>query len=164
MKKNTKLKVIIDNVPFGGMLLIGAVTIASSFLFSTLGVIGALGYILYGIAGSIWLMIFVCPYCHGYGNDGCPSGYGKVSAKLVKRKDQEDFAQKFRKHIPAIVPLWIIPVICGGIGLWLSFSWLLLCLVIIFIFDSWIILPMLSKKTGCAKCPQKKQCPWMGKS
>ncbi|MDP8219277.1 MAG: hypothetical protein P9M03_11205 [Candidatus Theseobacter exili] len=161
MKKNTKLKVMMDNAPFGGMLLIGALTIASSFLFSTYGIIGAISYILYGILGSFWLMIFVCPYCHGYGNDGCPSGYGKLSAKMVKGKEQKFFAQKFRKHIPAIVPLWIIPVICGAIELIQVFSWLLLFLVIVFIFDSWVILPMLAKQNGCAKCPQKKQCPWM---
>ncbi len=164
MKNNTKLNVIIDNVPFGGMLIIGALTIASLFLFSPLGLVGALCYILYGIAGSIWLMIFVCPHCSGYNSNGCPSGYGKLSAKMVKKKNQDFFAQKFRKHIPAIVPLWIIPVLFGVIGLIQNFSWLILFLVLIFVIDAWIILPMLSKKEGCSRCPQKKQCPWMKKN
>lgn len=163
MQKYSKLCTIIDNIPYIGMLVIGAVTIASSFSFSTYGVIGAVSYILYGILGSLWIMVFVCPHCHGYGNDGCPSGYGKVSAKMVEKKDQKYFAQKFRKHITVIVPLWIIPAVCGVIELIQSFSWLMLFLVLIFIVDAWVILPMLSKKQGCAKCPQKKQCPWMKK-
>jgi len=163
MKKNKQLKVVMDNIPYVGMLIIGALTIATSFLFSTNGIIGALSYLLYGILGSLWVMIFVCPYCHGYGNDGCPSGYGKLSAKMVKKKDQQFFAQKFKKNIAVIVPLWIIPAVCGVIGLIQVFSWLMLFLVLIFIVDAWIILPMLSKKEGCNRCPQKNQCPWMKK-
>jgi hypothetical protein len=159
--QNQSKSTIIENIPYVGMLLNVALTIASSFLFSTNGIIGAISYLLYGILGSLWVMIFVCPYCHGYGNDGCPSGYGKLSAKMVKQKDKQYFALKFKKHIAVIVPLWIIPAVFGVIGLVKSFSWSLLFLVLLFILISWVILPMLSKKQGCAKCPQKKQCPWM---
>ena len=161
MRKHSKLSTIIDNTPYIGMLVIGAVAITFATSFSYWGIVGAIGYMLYGAVSSLWIMIFVCPYCHGYGNNGCPSGYGKISAKMVKKKEQKYFAQKFRKHIALIVPLWIIPAICGVAGLIQSFSWLLLFLTLIFVVEGWIILPMLSKKQGCSKCTQKKQCPWM---
>jgi hypothetical protein len=62
-----------------------------------------------------------------------------------------------------IVPLWLIPVVCGGIALWISFSWRLASLISVFIIESWIILPIVSVKHGCVDCPQKDSCPWMAR-
>ncbi|MCK4646613.1 MAG: hypothetical protein KAU46_10195 [Candidatus Aminicenantes bacterium] len=81
----------------------------------------------------------------------------------MKKGNRDRFAKKFRRHIPMIVPLWIIPVACGGIGLWHSFSWWLLGLVSAFVIESCFILPIVSRKHGCVECPQKDQCPWMAR-
>ncbi|MFC1837978.1 hypothetical protein ACFL1N_00255 [Thermodesulfobacteriota bacterium] len=163
MREYSKFDIIIANIPYLGMILLGALTIAYANTFSAWRVAVACGYLAYGAVGTFWIMIFVCPYCHYYATRGCPCGYGMISARIVRKGDQECFAQKFKRHIPVIIPLWIIPVVCGGLELYSSFSWLLLGLVLAFIIESWIILPIVSKKHACIECPQKDQCPWMGK-
>ena len=163
MHEYTKKDTIIANIPYAAMLLIGAVTIAYAFNFSSSSLIGAAGYVIYGIAGAFWIMIFVCPYCAYYATTKCPCGYGIVSARIVKKGDHDCFAEKFKRHIPVIVPLWIIPVACGAVALWSSFSWQLTGLMVLFIVESCIILPIVSRKHGCTDCPQKDDCPWMAK-
>ena len=111
------METAIANIPYFGMIFQGAVTIAYASSFSSWGVAGACGYLLYGIVGSFWIMIFVCPYCHFYATKGCPCGYGMISERMVSKGDRECFAQKFKHHIPVIIPLWIIPVVYGGLGL-----------------------------------------------
>ena len=51
------------------------------FSFWALAAAGA--YIAYGIAGVLWIMIFVCPHCDHYATRRCPCGYGVISARLV---------------------------------------------------------------------------------
>jgi hypothetical protein len=60
-----------------------------------------------------------------------------------------------------IFPLWVVPSVAGGIFLLTDFSVSMLALVILFVIDSFVILPLVSKKYGCAHCPQKDMCPWM---
>ena len=163
MHEYSKSETIIANIPYVGMVLLGSVTIASAFAFSAFGLAVAGIYFAYGIAGALWIMIFVCPYCRYFATTGCPCGYGMISAKVIKKGDRDRFAEKFKRHIPVIVPLWIIPAVCAGIGMWRSFSWLLVGLISAFVIDSWIILPIVSRKHGCIECPQKDQCPWMAK-
>ena len=67
------------------------------------------GYVLYGIGGALWIIIFLCPYCHYYHTRFCPCGYGWIASKLRGNEDDALFRAKFRKHIPVIVPLWVIP-------------------------------------------------------
>ena len=161
MREYTKSETTVANIPYAAMILLGAVTIAYAYGFTSQAIAWAAAYFAYGIAGAFWIMVFVCPYCAFYATKGCPCGYGTISARIVKKADHDCFAVKFKRHIPVIVPLWIIPVICGGIPLWSSFSWPLAVLVLVFVVDSWIILPLVSKKHGCVDCPQKDDCPWM---
>jgi hypothetical protein len=35
--------------------------------------------------------------------------------------------------------------------------------VIAFALNSFIILPLISRKYGCAHCPQRDECPWMSR-
>jgi hypothetical protein len=70
-----------------------------------------LPYIFMTILGALVFIIFVCPYCHFYDTRACPCGYGQISIKLRKVRDQSRFNEKFKKHIPVIIPLWIIPVV-----------------------------------------------------
>lgn len=145
------------------MVLIGAVTIAYAYGFSPSVLAGAVSYLAYGIAGAFWIIIFVCPYCAYYATRGCPCGYGTISARIMKKGNRDCFTEKFRRHIPVIVPLWVIPIACGGLALWYSFSWRLFGLVSAFIVESFIILPIVSRKHSCVDCPQKDDCPWMAK-
>jgi len=69
--------------------------------------------------------------------------------------------EKFKKNIPVIIPLWIAPIVAGGVSLKLDFSIWMLALIILFAINSFVILPLLSTKYGCAHCPQKDTCPWM---
>jgi len=161
MREYTKSEIAIANIPYVAMILMGAVTIACAHGLSVFGLAVACGYLAYGVIGALWIMFFVCPYCRYYATTGCPCGYGTLSAKIVKKGDRDCFSEKFKRHIPVIIPLWIIPAVWGGIKLWQSPSWWLLLLVLAFAVESWVILPIVSKKHGCVECPQKDQCPWM---
>ena len=159
----THLQELIDNLPYLFMMLLGALVFvlgpeASAFNWLFAGL-----YVFYGIAGAMWIIVFVCPYCHYYDTRACPCGYGQISAKLQKVRDQSRFIEKFKKHIPVIIPLWIIPVVGGIIFLVNNFSLLLLLLLVLFAIDAFLVLPLVSRKYGCAHCPQKNTCPWMRK-
>ncbi len=161
MKEYTNMETLIDNIPYIVMTIVGAIIILLGFELSVLGWIFSIMYILYGILGAVWIMIFICPYCHFFNTRACPCGYGIIAVKFNKKKSIENFAQKFKKHIPVIVPLWLIPVLVGGYFIIINLNWLILILIFVFSINSFIILPLVSKKYGCAHCPQKDTCPWM---
>lgn len=152
----------IDNLPYIIMIISGAIILFIGLEMSVYGWIALGLFVLYGIVGALWIIIFVCPYCHYYNTRTCPCGYGQIAAKLLSKKDGNLFMEKFKKHIPIIVPLWVIPALAGGIFLILAFSLWMLALFILFAMDSFIILPLISRRYGCAHCPQKDTCPWMG--
>ncbi|MCX7011859.1 MAG: hypothetical protein NTW86_04710 [Candidatus Sumerlaeota bacterium] len=163
MREYTRMQTLAANVPYAAMTLLGAGTIALGFGLSPWALAGAGAYFAYGIAGAFWIMIFVCPYCAYHGTRGCPCGYGTVSARLARKGAHNCFAEKFKRHIPAIVPLWLIPVACGGAALWGSFSWGLAAAVLAFSVNSYVVLPLVSRTHSCSDCPQKDDCPWMGR-
>jgi hypothetical protein len=159
----THFQEIIDNLPYIFMTVLGAlVFIIGMESITTKWLVAGL-YFIYGVAGALWIIIFVCPYCHYYDTRACPCGYGQISAKLRKVREQSRFIEKFKKHIPVIIPLWIIPVAAGIMFLLKEFSLIMLSLVVLFAIDAFVILPLLSRKYGCAHCPQKDTCPWMRK-
>jgi MFS family permease len=161
MREYRNIQTIIANVPYGAMVSIGSGAIAFGFSFSPWALAGAIVYFLYGVAGCFWIMIFMCPFCTYYATRGCPCGYGILSARLVRKGKQDCFSEKFRRHIPVIVPLWVIPVVCVVFALLQFFSWQVLGLVLLFAVNSFVILPLVSKRHSCAECPQKDDCPWM---
>jgi len=150
------------NTPYAAMLFLGAATVLVGFGFSGWPLAGAGAYLVYGVAGAFWTMVFICPFCAYFATRGCPCGYGMIAARLVRKADRECFAEKFRRHIPVIVPLWLIPVIAGGVALWRSPSWWLAALVAAFVVNSYVILPLVSRRHSCTDCPQRQECPWMG--
>jgi len=164
MREYTTRQTIIANLPYAVMLLLGSVTIASAFGRSTWAWTGAVAYVAYGIAGAVWIMVFVCPYCGYYDTRSCPCGYGLLAVRLARKGSHECFAEKFRRHIPVIVPLWLIPVVCGSIALWRAFSWPMVLLLSAFVVNSYVILPLVSRRHGCKECPQKEGCPWMARA
>ena len=155
---------LLDNVPYLLMGVLGSAIILLSIPDPLLGSCAAALYFIYCLAGALWVMLFVCPYCRFFDSRLCPCGYGQLAARLRKRGDEKLFARKFRRHIPVIVPLWFIPVIVGVVALLRDFRLSLLVLVIVFAFNSFVVLPLLSRVYGCAHCSQKEDCPWMGGS
>ncbi len=153
---------LIDNIPYAVMLLLGAAILRLTIPVEGWSWVSAVLYVLYGVAGTLWIMVFICPYCHFYDTRLCPCGYGQFAPRLRARKDPERFTTQFRKHIPVIVPLWFVPPIVAGLALWRDFAWLPAGLLLAFAINSFVILPLVSKKYGCAQCPQKESCPWMG--
>jgi hypothetical protein len=160
-KEYTNIEVLLDNLPYIFMGIIGTIINLNIFGISLLGITLSFLYIAYTILGAIWIMIFVCPYCQYFDTNLCPCGYGSISAGFKEKNPETMFSEKFKKHIPVIVPLWIIPLIIGVIHLFLDFNVTLLILVIVFIINSYVILPLLARIYGCGHCPQKDDCPWM---
>ena len=161
MREYSNRETAAANLPYAAMILLGAATIAWGFHLAPWAVAGALAYAVYGAGGALWIMVFVCPYCAYYGTRGCPCGYGVVAAKLAQRGDRECFAQKFKRHIPVIVPLWFIPLGAGIVALMQSFNGWLLSLIGVFVVNSCVLLPLLAKRHSCGDCPQREGCPWM---
>jgi len=160
-REYSRVQELVNNLPYVAMTVLGAAIFVVGFENPARGWFAASLYLIYGVAGALWIMIFVCPYCRHLNTNTCPCGYGRIAAKLRKKKDGNHFKEKFKKHIPVIVPLWFIPVL-GGVPLAVrSFSWPLFVLLVAFALDAFIVLPLYSSKRGCADCPQKDSCPWM---
>jgi hypothetical protein len=164
MREYTGRETAVANLPYAGMILLGAATLAVSFQFTPGAIVGALAYAAGGLGGAVWIMLFVCPYCAYFDTRGCPCGYATLSARLAKKGERECFAQQFKRHIPVIVPLWIVPVLAGVVALARSFTWPLLVLVAAFVLHAYVLLPLLSKRHSCGDCPQREGCPWMARS
>lgn len=161
MRQYSSVQELINNIPYITMTLLGTMILIVAFGNSVLALTAAGAYLIYGMAGAFWIMVFVCPYCKYWNTRSCPCGYGRIAAKFRNKSDVDCFNEKFKKHIPVIVPLWFIPILAGGPVLVGSFSWLLLVLLIIFALVAFVVLPLVSIQHGCKECPQKDTCPWM---
>jgi hypothetical protein len=161
MREYTDTQTLTANLPYAAMVVMGSIIIASSYRFSAGALAGAFAFLAYGIAGAVWVMVFICRHCDFYGTRGCPCGYGMWAAKLVRKAERECFATKFKRHIPVIVPLWLIPPACGGMALWRGYSNSLAVLLALFALDAFVLLPLVSRRHSCTECPQKDGCPWM---
>jgi hypothetical protein len=145
------------NLPLIVMYVLGSIII----LF--LGLLYLIGYILYCIISTLWVMRFVCTHCPHYDKVKCPSRYSIVAGKLFKKRSSKDFTKVFARNIGVVVPSWVIPAIVGGYLLYLDFTIELTILVLLFVIDGFVVLPIASRVYGCDKCELKDQCPWMGK-
>jgi len=65
LKKYTIVHEFIDNLPYLFMIVLGAAVFITGFKNNTQGMVIAGLYLFYSIAGTIWIMIFICPYCRG---------------------------------------------------------------------------------------------------
>ena len=161
MREYSHVEELVNNVPYTAMVVLGTVILAVGVGHPMWRWIGAGLYLIYGLAGACWIIVFMCPYCRYWNTRSCPCGYGRIAAKLRDKKPQDCFNEKFKNHIPVIVPLWFIPVLVGAALVVRSFSWLLLVLLVIFALNAFVVLPLVSTKHGCKECPQKDTCPWM---
>jgi hypothetical protein len=156
---------LLHNLPYIAMTVLGAAVLFRSFQGSVWAYGTGAGYVVYGALGALWIMVFVCPFCRFWDTDACPCGYGKIAARIRKRQSEDRFSEKFKKHIPVIVPLWFLPLFAAAPALIRGFTWAFVVLVVAFMVDAFVILPLLSTQHGCRDCPQRQTCPWMkGKS
>jgi|GEM_PF-1015526 len=162
-KESKGFVIMMENLPYAIMLLLGTAIFLVGLDFTGIGWLSAGLYVLYGIIGVFWIIVFVCPYCHNFGI-GCFSGHGQISSKIMKKKDEQGFVREFKKNIPAIIPIYIIPVIVGIVLLVLSFSIILLILIALFALNSFYLSPRISMKYACSHCSVRKECPWMGEN
>ena len=153
----------LENIPYALMLLLGSAIIVLGLGGEAWTWLAAVGFVLYGIAGSFWIIIALCPHCPSYGQRSCPCGYGVMAARLRPKGDAADFTRRFRQTIPTIVPLWFVPVIIAAIALIKAFALPIAILAGVFVLNSFVILPWLSRGHGCKDCPQRDLCPWWSK-
>lgn len=147
--------VLLDNIPTLLMLVLGFLIIKQ------LTLTGAIFYGVYAAISIIWFWVFICPYCHHYDTYACPCGYGMISSRLFKRKEDKSFSKVFRHNIAIQYPNWFIPV---GFAVYLmitSYSVVILVLTVSFVITGFIIIPTISKLVGCKNCEIKADCPWM---
>ncbi|MDH7598471.1 MAG: hypothetical protein QHH07_02385 [Sedimentisphaerales bacterium] len=156
LRQYSGLEVLLHNLPYILMVCLGG-----TVLWRWPGRWWAIGYLCYGLIGALWTMLFVCPYCRFWGTRSCPCGYGLIAATLRQRADCLAFQQQFRRHIPVIVPLWLIPLVPLLLGVWRGIDPVTTILTIAFSVDGFLILPLVSRRCGCKDCPQKAACPWM---
>jgi hypothetical protein len=161
MREYTPAKELINNIPYMAMIVLGTAILVAGFSSSAWGLIAASAYLIYGVAGAFWIMVFVCPYCRYFNTRSCPCGYGRIAEKLRVKQAVDCFDEKFKRHIPVIVPLWFIPILAGVPPAVSRFSWPFLLLLITFALEAFVVLPLVSTKHGCKECPQKDSCPWM---
>ena len=161
---------LINNLPYMAMIALGTAVLFLSIPAALWRWVAAVVYLIYGVAGILWIIVFLCPFCRCYDTRSCPCGYGQIAVRLRRKSKIENlrsqipadcFDKKFKKHIPVIVPLWFIPVLVGVITLIGAFSIGLLALLIVFAVDAFVLLPLLSTKHSCKECPQRDSCPWM---
>jgi hypothetical protein len=151
-------RVLLDNVPYIVTVILGALIVRHSW-----NILPAIAFAIYGAVGTLWFIVFICPHCNFYGTKACPCGYGSISALFVRKRDSDQFEKIFKKNVPVIFPIWIVPVVAGVNGMARSFSPAMLILLVVFMVISYAVLPLLSKKHGCLNCPNRERCPWMGK-
>jgi hypothetical protein len=155
------METLLHNLPYLLMIILGAAVLYQSFSDIAWAHLTAVGYVFYGLVGALWIMFFVCPFCRFWGTHSCPCGYGKLAAKIRDRESEDRFNEKFKKHIPVIVPLWFLPLLAAAPALIHGSKWSLVIFVMVFVIDAFVILPRFSSQHGCRDCPQRQICPWM---
>lgn len=147
--------VLLDNIPTLLLLVLGFLIVYQ------LSLIGAIAFGIYALISIIWFWAKICPYCHHYGTYACPCGYGIISAKMFKRKEDKSFRKVFRRNIAIQFPNWFVPLAAAVYLIITSYSKEILILTVAFVITGFIVIPAISKLVGCKNCEIKQDCPWM---
>ena len=107
----------------------------------------------------IVLRKLVCRNCYYY-DKWCAPGWGKISAKMFKKGNLEDFAKSpGLKIAPAVYGLMMfIPIIAIIISIILVFDYTKIGILILLILFS-IYSAGIGRKSACSKCKMKLVCP-----
>lgn len=155
-KKNIPLwLVLLDNIPTIVLFILGAM------LVYQLSAVGSIIFVFYSVFSVIWFWAKICPYCHHYNTLACPCGYGIISSKIFKKRDNKSFKKVFRQNIGIVFPNWFISTAIAIYLLLTRYTTELLILTIAFSLIGFVIIPLISKLVGCKNCEIKEDCPWM---
>lgn len=147
-------EIVVSNIPSMLTYILG------TLIMFHLGILAGVLYIAFVIIQLVLFMRFVCIYCPTYDSIHCPSGYGRVAAKLFKKGDVRQFRGMFNRFIPFLSLVWVVPVLGALVLIFTDFSYYHLGLLISFILVGYIILPLFHKHFECRDCPNKGNCPW----
>ena len=147
--------VLLDNIPTLLLIVIGF------FIVYQVSLIGAIAFGIYAVISIIWFWAKICPYCYHYNTYACPCGYGIISARIFRRKENKSFRKVFRRNIVIQFPNWFVPLAVSIYLIITSFSKVILYLTISFVIIGFIVIPVISKLVGCKNCEIKEDCPWM---
>jgi hypothetical protein len=147
--------VLIDNIPTLVLFILGFLII------NHLSRSGAVIFAIYAFVSILWFWAKICPFCHHFGTQACPCGYGVISSRLFKRRDAHSFQKVFKRNIFIVFPNWFVPLGIAIYILIMDYSVQVLYLTIIFSLVGFIIIPVISKQVGCKNCEIKEDCPWM---
>ncbi len=147
--------VIISNFTQFLIYLIGA------FIFSMLGIIWLVIYLIYIIFLEIRLLKKSCVNCYYYGKY-CAFGKGKLARLFFKKGDTKKFIQckiTWKDIVPEFL-VSIVPIIIGIILLIINFNWWILVLIILLIILISFGNGFVRGKLACKFCKQKNLgCP-----
>ena len=115
-------------------------------------------YLVFSV-GFFWAKI--CPYCHHYNTLACPCGYGVISAKLFKKRQDRSFIKVFKRNLVIVFPNWFVPFAIAIYLLVTRYTHQILFLTIAFSLIGFVVIPLISRFVGCKNCEIKEDCPWM---
>lgn len=147
--------VLLDNIPTLILFLFGFLIV------DQLSTILAIFFGIYALFSVVWFWAKICPYCHHYGTLACPCGYGSISSRFFKKRNDRSFRKVFSNNIGIQFPNWFVPL---GVAIYLLLtdpSKKLLFLTILFVLIGFVLIPVISKLVGCKNCEIKEDCPWM---
>lgn len=156
-RRLSRTTVIIDNIPTVTLWILTTILLLQfNLIFTVL-------FWIYVPFSVLWFWRFICTYCTHFGTACCPCGYATGAAKLFLFRDETKFRKAFNSNIAIVFPYWLVPLIAGGYLLYTSYpdiSYFILAIYILALIDGFVIVPLVSKKVGCKKCPTRDECPW----
>jgi hypothetical protein len=107
----------------------------------------------------IFMRRIVCRNCYYY-DKWCALGWGKLSAKLIKKGNLEDFAKSSGLKIaPAVYSLMMfVPIIAIIISIILVFDYTKVGILVLLILFS-VYSAGIGRKSACSKCKMNISCP-----
>jgi hypothetical protein len=147
--------VFLDNIPTLILFVLGTILV---YQVST---IGAIIFGAYSLFSVVFFWARICPFCHHYGTLACPCGYGAISAKLFKKRQDKSFKKVFKQNIGIVFPNWFVPFAIAIYLIVTRYTNQVLILTIAFSLIGFVIIPLISRLVGCKNCEVKEDCPWM---
>ena len=116
-------------------------------------------YVALCIAGNLWYIRTICVHCAAYGS-GCPSGYNLLARRMARPGGRRGFGRAFRRNVASVVPCWFLPLLLGGLLLYVRSDPWNAMLLGIFCIMAFGVLPFGMRAEGCARCPNRRHCPY----
>jgi hypothetical protein len=145
------------------LLPLACVYLLGAWVLWPLGWYISLAYGLYAVISNLVFISTICACCANYGRPDCESGYGSVSARLVRRGRPGEFPSCFRRYIPLVAAGWALPALGGLAVLYRSMGSLrdlFFATVPLLVFSvvAFGVLPR-SSRQSCERCAQRRNCP-----